>query len=109
MAVKPLMIMTTISPVTVSGEAVCGKSREADIQAASFAGDGVKLPVDKAAEIRTQLITSMKPMFGKEICTTYIPNGRVLSATVTVDGKPNPDFTQPVIWVKPSDGYKIGQ
>jgi hypothetical protein len=109
LGVNPALVMTTLSPVTLKVEAVCGKSREADIQAASFTVDGAKLPEDKAAGLRAQLIDSMKPMFGKEVCTTYVPSGAGLSATVTLDGKARPDLTQPVIWVKPSDGYKIGQ
>ncbi|GAA0535435.1 hypothetical protein FHS83_003191 [Rhizomicrobium palustre] len=109
MGVKPLLIMTTNSPVTISGEAVCGKSREADIQSASFTADGAKVPENQAAAIRAQLLENMKPMFGKEICTTYVPSNNALSATVTIDGKPRPDLTQIVIWVKPGEGYKIGQ
>ena len=105
---NPVVVMHTVSTVEIKGEAVCGPLRKDDIDGAAILVNGVPLPEEKAVAARAQIAGAFQAMLGKEVCTTYVPDGDKLSAHVSVDGKPNPAFTQTVIWVNPEDGYKVG-
>lgn len=104
---QPLLVMRTSSPVVIKGEAVCGPVRQEDIETAQILLNGDVLSEDKAAGVRAQILGAYQGQVGKEVCTTYVPSGDRLSAQVTVDGVPNPAFTQEVIWVSAGDGYKV--
>jgi hypothetical protein len=107
LAPQPVLIMRTSSPVTVRGDAVCGPMRREDLDAAQIFVNGAPLAADKAAEVRNQVASSYQAMMGKEVCTTFVPTGDRLSARVTIDGVPNGQFTQEVIWVKPEEGFQV--
>jgi hypothetical protein len=104
---NPQVVMRTISTVQFKDEAVCGPMRKEDIQVATILVNGAPLPEDKAVSARAQIIGAMKSMLGREVCTTYVPDGDKLSAKVTVDGAAKPEYTQTVIWVAPEDGYRV--
>ena len=104
---SPSISMTTVSRVVIKANQVCGLIRPRDIDAARFAlGDR---PADSAqtAALRQQMQSAMKGFFGHEICTTYVPADGSLLAKVTVDGASQPTMDQRVIWVSPTDGYKV--
>ncbi len=107
LAPQPALIMRTSSSVVIKGEAVCGPMRKEDIETAQLLLNGAPLPEDKAAAVRAQIIGAFQQQIGKEVCTTYVPAGDRLSAQVSIDGVPNPAYTQEVIWVKPEDGYAV--
>jgi hypothetical protein len=99
--------MTTVSPIVIKANQVCGLIRPRDIDGASFTlGDR---PADPAqtATLRQQMQSAMKGFFGHEICKTYVPADGSLLAKVTVDGASQPTMDQRVIWVSPTDGYKV--
>ena len=99
--------MTTVAPIVVKANQVCGSIRPRDIDVARFAlGDR---PADPAqtATLRQQMQSVMRGFFGHEICSTYVPADESLLAKVTVDGASQPTMDQRVIWVSPTDGYKV--
>jgi hypothetical protein len=102
---SPVMTMTTVSPVTVRDGAVCGPLSGIDKAQISFRGR--RLPEEDAASIRTQLLASMAPMLGKEVCTTYRRSGEWWIAEVTMDGVARPDMQDTVLWVPASAGYVV--
>ena len=104
---SPPISMKTVSPVVIKANQVCGLIRPRDIDAASFTLDD--RPVDRAqtATLRQEMQSAMKGFFGHEICTTYVPADGSLLAKVTVDGASQPTMDQRVIWVSPTDGYKV--
>jgi hypothetical protein len=102
---SPVMTMTTVSPVTVRDGAVCGPLSGVDKAQISFRGR--RLPEEDAASIRTQLLASMAPMLGKEVCTTYRRSGEWWIAEVTMDGAARPDMQDTVLWVPASAGYVV--
>ncbi len=57
--------------------------------------------------LRQQVETSMQKFFGHEICTAYVADGDHLIAKASVDGAPQPAMDQKVIWVSPTDGFKV--
>jgi hypothetical protein len=103
----PPLVVTVTSPVFVRGEAVCGPLRAEDIAAATVTVDGKPVPEEAAGQVRQLMIQAMQPFTGKVICTTYIADGEFLRAEATIDGAPRPDLTQRVLWVSPSDGYRV--
>ena len=103
----PPVVLTVTSPVIVRGEAVCGPLRAEDIAAATVTVDGKPAPEEAAGQVRQLMIQAMQPFTGKEICTSYIADGEFLRAEATLDGVARPDLNQRVLWVSPSDGYRV--
>lgn len=104
---NPQIIMTTVSPVAIKANQVCGPVRPQDIDTASFQLDNRPADTAQTSTLRQQMQSAMKGLFGREICTAYGHDGGSLLAKVTVDGVPQPTMGQRVIWVSPSDGYKV--
>ena len=99
--------LTTVTPVTVKGTAVCGSIRREDILHGTLLFSGKPIPASPANDgALSSLADALAPMIGKDICTEYVASEGQLLAKVTIDGKPEtPD--QPVRWIKPSDGYRV--
>jgi hypothetical protein len=103
------LVMATQSGVTMNGNAVCGKLLQRDIERAVITTAGKPIPAPQLAKIRGAIIVALKPAFGKSLCTTYVLDGEYLVAQVAVDGKAEPDMSQKLVWVKPTDGFTVGQ
>lgn len=103
----PPIVMTSISPVTIEGERVCGAIRAEDLQTATFLVSGAPPPEDVAATLRDGLLKAMTAMIGKRACVTFVPDGGDFVARATMDAVPQPDSDQPVIWVSPGEGWKV--
>lgn len=99
------LIMTVTSSVAVKNGAVCGALPTFD--QATFVMNGQPAHEPTTQAIRQQLGQAMAPMVGKEICTTYKPDGDGFTAEATMGGQPAPGGAQKVIWVAPTDGYKV--
>lgn len=107
MSPHPLVVMKAVSPVEIRGSAVCGPLRKKDIDQATIVIGGWPASAEQAGPIKAQIEASDSSRWGKEVCTVYEPKGKVLIARVTLDGKPEPDLAQEVIWVRPDDGYTV--
>ena len=105
----PLVAMEVRNSGKVEGDAVCNVVRKADLDKAVMTMDGG--PVNSAMEqaIRTQILASIAPMEGKKACARDKAEGDILVAEATLDGVAKPELNQRYIWVKPEDGYKLGQ
>jgi hypothetical protein len=104
---SPLLVMETVTIVDIDAGAVCGALRKQDIDDAVVWINGSKLAEADAAATRNQIVTSMAPLLDRRICTTYVPDGAQLLAKVTINGAPLPALDEKVIWVAPTDGYKL--
>jgi hypothetical protein len=103
----PTIVMTTISPVTVEGQRVCGPIRAEDLESATFLVSGSPPDEDAADALRAGLKKAMVAMLGKQVCVTLAPDGGGLVAHATIDAVPQPDSDQRVIWVSPADGWTV--
>ena len=102
---SPVMTMKTVSPVEVRGGAVCGALSGVDKAQISLRGRW--MPEANAASVRAQLLESMAPTLGKEICTTYRRSGEWWIAAVTMDGVAQQEMNDTLLWVPPSAGYTV--
>jgi hypothetical protein len=102
---SPAITMTAATRVQIKNGQVCGALRADDIAAARFQINGRTAGPELNAKLRNVVTASMKGVIGKEICTAYISAGGVLMAKASIDGA-HP-VSEPVIWVSPSDGYKV--
>ena len=105
---SPLIVMETVTPVEVDAGAVCGAVRKQDIDVAGISIDGKKLAETDAVAVRGQIATAMASIIDHRICTTYVPDGAQFVAKAAIDGEAKPALDQRVIWVAPTDGYKVG-
>ena len=105
----PLVTMEVRNSGKVEGDAVCNVVKKADFDKAVLSMDGG--PVNAAMEqaIRSQVVASLAPMEGKNACARDKVDGDVILAEATLDGVARPELNQRYIWVKPEDGYKLGQ
>ncbi|HEV7691525.1 MAG TPA: hypothetical protein VGO52_11900 [Hyphomonadaceae bacterium] len=104
---NPVIVMDTVTPVTIRDGKVCGPIRKADIETARFSVNGAEVTGEAAAKLRQLMVTQSGSMLDREICTAYVPKDGVLVAQATIDGAPMAAPVQQVIWVSPSDGYKV--
>jgi hypothetical protein len=103
---KPAITVQTAGWVEIKAGQVCGSIRREDLETASFAVDDKPLDAGQAADLRQQMETAMKDVVGKEVCTSYVPAGSGFMAKATVGGVAQ-SADQTVIWVAPSDGYRV--
>jgi hypothetical protein len=104
---SPVITMRTVTSVKIKAGQVCGAIQPADIGVAEFTVDGVPATPETSAQFRLQMLEVEKSILGKELCTAFIPQGDSLTAKIFVDGVPQPGLDQNVIWVWPTEGYKV--
>ena len=105
---SPVVIMETVSPVEIKMGQVCGRIRRQDIEAAKFTVGGQQVGEQQAGPLRAQLQMAFQNVFDHEVCTAYQNQGGTLLAKPTIDGVAAPATAdQTVMWVSPSDGYKV--
>ncbi len=108
MAKKPAAVVVQLTtPVTIKAGAVCGALRREDVTGATVSVNGQPIPAEKAGPVLQGLAGAMSGVIGHEICTTFVPAGTGYVAKSTMDGKPQPDQDQKVVWVSPADGYSV--
>jgi len=105
-APNPVITMETTSPVTIKNSQVCGPLRKEDLDTATFTQDGKPMDANQANQIRQQMAEESKAMLGHEICTVYVAQGNSTIAKSTDNGTPMKDDA-PMIWVSPSEGYRV--
>jgi hypothetical protein len=108
LASEPVVVMATVSQVTIKNGQVCGLVRREDVQNASFAIGGAPASPEQTSALRDRLTTAMASLFGVEACTTYETAAGTMTAQAYIGGVRRPEADQTVIWVSPSDGYKVG-
>lgn len=101
------VVVQLTTPVTIKAGAVCGALRREDVTGATVSVNGQPIPAEKAAPVLAGLAGAMGKVIGHEICTTFVPTGTGYVAKSTMDGKPQPDQDQKVVWVSPADGYTV--
>jgi hypothetical protein len=99
--------MATKSTVVVRAGRVCGAVRAEELAAADFTIGGAPATAEQTAALRGQVSAAVKGIVGREICTAYVPDGKVLAAKVSIDGVSQPNMDQRVIWVSPNEGYSV--
>jgi hypothetical protein len=103
----PVITMTTVAPVSLKGDRVCGPVRAEDIAAASFSVAGKPADPQQIAALSGELSKAMKDLFGHEVCVAFAPDGEDLLTTSFMDGAPQAGPRQKALWVKLSDGYQV--
>jgi hypothetical protein len=105
---RPAIVMATTTRVVVRAGRVCGVIRQEDVAAAEFTVDGLPATPEQTTMLREQVAVIQKPMIGPEICTAYVRDGAMLVAKATIGGvATKPAMDQKVIWVTPTEGYRV--
>jgi len=105
----PFVVMSMSSPVVVRGGALCGPLREEDLARATFAVNGAAASAEDAESLRRAITRQMAPTMNLEVCTTFTPVDGGFRADSSVAGTPHPEMSEPVLWVNPADGWRIGE
>ena len=103
----PLVIVDTVTAVEIDAGAVCGTIRKQDIDVAGISLEGQKLGESEAVGIRQLIAGGLATIIDHRICTTYLPAGSGYVARATIEGSSTPPVEQKMIWVAPTDGYKV--
>lgn len=104
---QPVVVMRASSPVVVRNNAICGPLTEADIARATFTIDGRPATEQETANIRAGLTQQLAPMFNVDMCVSVTAVDGGYRADSTVGGAARPDLAQPMLWVRPEDGYRV--
>lgn len=105
----PLIVMQTRSSGAIEGELTCETIRKEDFAAATFTMEGTPLDPAMGDGIKAQVLGAIDPLLGKKGCTAYKPEGDLITTQVTIDGVARNEFNQKLLWIKPDEGYKVGQ
>ena len=97
----------THTPVTLRGDAVCGKVRLQDIQTGILRQGDKVVAAQDAQPILDKVVQVMAPLAGQETCTRYERSGSDFTAKISLEGKYHQDRDTMVKWVSPSDGYTV--
>jgi hypothetical protein len=103
-----LIVMRTSTSVEVRSGAVCGLVRARDIEASTFTIAGRPVPQQMVQFASPQILSVLRSHINKEVCATFVPNGSSFTAQLTIDGVAQPQVSETFIWVRPSDGYRVG-
>ncbi len=106
-SLDPPITLETTAPVEVNLGAVCGVLSPRDLEGGIVLLEGQPATPEQADVVRQAVSRSLEPLYGHEICSTYVPQGAGLVAQVSVAGTRRPDMDLPVIWVRPADGYRV--
>ena len=106
-AMNDNLIMHHGGVVTLKGGAVCRRLAAEDMDRATFSLGGKPASAADTQALRAEVKQEYAGMLGKELCTSYKPQGRLFAASLTMDGVPQGDVSDTVLWVNPKDGYKL--
>ena len=104
---KPLLTIQTRSVGEIRGRNSCGTLRTEDIESATFLVRGNKASRRTADRGREAFMSVMANYLDREICSTYVPDGSAFRTVILVNGSEHRHLSQPMIWVRPSDGYEV--
>lgn len=102
------ILMKRRAELTLRGGALCGRVQAGDLDQATFTIAGRAASPSETAILRARAKSEYAEIFGKEICTSFKPARGGLEAGMTLDGVPQPDVTDQVVWVDAKDGWVVG-
>jgi hypothetical protein len=106
-ALNENVVMHHGGAVTIKAGAVCRRLTTAEMDQSTFTLGGKPASAADTAALRAEVKTEYAGMIGKELCTSYRPAGRFFAASLAMDGVPQTDVSDTVLWVNPRDGYKL--
>jgi hypothetical protein len=77
------------------------------IEAVEFLVDGAKASRRVTEQGHELMFHALSDFIGREVCMSFVANGSSLRMVMTADGREVPQFTAPMIWVAPNDGYSV--
>jgi hypothetical protein len=95
-------VLVIDAPVEVKDGALCGQLE--NLPKARFVVAGQ--PATPSQDAAYRLMLSMTPRKG-EICARWVGDGNGYIVHGSLDGKPKRDYDQRMIWVDPSEGFKV--
>lgn len=101
------VVMQRTAPVVVRDGAVCGTVRAEDIDTAAFLVRGQPATAEQTTALRDEVKRQYASLMGRELCTRFSGVGPVLTAAVAIDGQPQPDIKDTMMWVDPKAGFKV--
>lgn len=103
-----LIVMRSATSVEVRSGAVCGRVRASDIEASTFTIAGQPVPQQMVQFASPQILSMLRSHIGKDVCTTFVPEGSSFRTEMTMDGVAQPQASETFIWVRPNEGYAVG-
>lgn len=102
----PGLVIEIKSKAYVKNGALCGIARLKDLESARIVRhvDGATARQETAA---IQSLRFLYPVEGKEVCTTFYPDGVNFRLTATANGKPFQVDDMVFRWVHKDDGYTV--
>jgi hypothetical protein len=104
---SPQVVMTTHAPAAVKAGKDCGVLKAEHVDASTFVVEGKPADAAQTGALRAQMKAALKGVLGHEVCSAFLPNGASLMASSSIDGVARPNLDQKVIWVSPSEGYRV--
>src|SRR5262245_7143860 len=104
---QPPLTFTTKKTFRIRSGSACGIFTQKDIDSAVFFREGRPVQGRKVEQVREVLNNAFLDYVDREICMSFVPSGSSFEARVSVGGLDYPHLSQPVIWVRPTDGFTV--
>lgn len=101
------IIMLREAEVDTSSGAICGRIRGEDLDRTTFLIRGQPASAKDTADLRKEVKAQYADLIGKLFCTSYKGRGPELTAGVSIDGVPQKDVSDQMLWIDPKDGWQV--
>jgi hypothetical protein len=91
----------------VRSRAFCQIVVSEHVETVEFLVDGRPASARVTEQAREMLFHAMANFIGREVCTSFVANGSFMRMVMTADGRALPEFSAPMIWVDPNEGYSV--
>jgi hypothetical protein len=105
---SPMVVMTSVSTSTVTNGRVCTVMKKDDLLAAKFTVNGAPPGDEQTAQLRGAILNGWAALIDHAVCVGYVADGSQFIAHTAFDGLPRPNLDQRMMWVAPTDGWKVG-
>jgi len=102
----PLIVMHSTSKVVIRDHKICGRVLDSDIAAATFDVDGAPASAEATARLRQQI--GPRIIAQGEVCSLFRSDGAGgYFVSVELNGVRHPEMADIIIWVLPTDGFRV--
>ena len=104
---NPPVVMRMETIVRFSGNSICSRMTERDLESLAFSWKGAKIEGDLEGYLRAEMVMRYSNMIDLDLCTTLFGSSSAIKVRFFVEGKPADDDGLTMIWVRTDEGYTV--
>ncbi|MES1198548.1 MAG: hypothetical protein ABUS48_01035 [Pseudomonadota bacterium] len=102
----PLIVMHSTSKVVIRDHKICGRVLDSDVAAATFDVGGAPASAEATTRLRQRI--GPRIIAQGEVCSLFTSDGAGgYFVSVELNGVRHPEMADIIIWVRPTDGFRV--